>query len=165
MEPTHRVVPAGDGEAPTTVSIPGFLVDARAKGKKTFAPKKVDMQFIENHRDKNLYLEFHRDFIKVDYAQQSEALLQNFQTLLILEIVLLMGCDFDWGTKRPAGAAGGDGGAADLLPSGHGNDDGDDCFPRGNPGGNNVSSGETKVLGEGRCRPSSCCGRRRLGGR
>jgi hypothetical protein len=38
MITTHRVVPAanpaGDGNDPTTVSIPGFLVDARAKGKK-----------------------------------------------------------------------------------------------------------------------------------
>ena len=30
MEPTHRVVPAGDEEDPTTVSIPGILVDAKA---------------------------------------------------------------------------------------------------------------------------------------
>ncbi len=34
LVPDHRVVPAGDGEASTTVS--GFLVDAKAK-KKTFA--------------------------------------------------------------------------------------------------------------------------------
>ena len=58
MVPTFRVVPAGDGEAPTTVSIPGFVVDARVK-KKTFAPMNIDMQFIE--RQKNLYLELHRD--------------------------------------------------------------------------------------------------------
>ncbi len=32
MVPTHHVVPAGDGEDPTSVSIPGFLVDAKAKG-------------------------------------------------------------------------------------------------------------------------------------
>ena len=46
MVPTFRVVPAGDGEALTTVSIPGFVVDARVK-KKTFAPMDVYMQFIE----------------------------------------------------------------------------------------------------------------------
>jgi hypothetical protein len=38
MIPTHRNVPAansaGDGKHPTTFSIPGLLVDARAKGKK-----------------------------------------------------------------------------------------------------------------------------------
>jgi hypothetical protein len=72
--------------------------------------------------------------------------LQNFQTLLLLELSLLMG----WvAHPSPAGAAGGGGGAADLLPSCHGNDDGDDCFPRGKPQRNNVSSGETKVLSEG----------------
>jgi hypothetical protein len=45
----NRVVPAGDGEASTTVSVLGFLVDAKAK-KKTFAPQKVDLQFLENHK-------------------------------------------------------------------------------------------------------------------
>jgi uncharacterized protein (DUF4415 family) len=51
MVPTHRVVPAGDGEDPTSVSIPGFLVDPKAaKTKKTFAPIKVEMQFLENHK-------------------------------------------------------------------------------------------------------------------
>ena len=69
MVPTHRVVPAGDGEDPTSVSIPGFLVDPKAgKTKKTFAPIKVEMQFLENH--KKLYQELHRDFSKIDYAPQ-----------------------------------------------------------------------------------------------
>jgi hypothetical protein len=63
------------------------------------------MRFIGNH--KNLYLELHRDFSKVDYAPQSEASLQNIQTLIILEIGLLMGCDIDWGTAHPESAAGG----------------------------------------------------------
>jgi hypothetical protein len=31
----------------------------------------------------------------------------NFQTLLLLEIALLMGCDLDWGTANPEGASGG----------------------------------------------------------
>ncbi len=31
MEPTHRVVPAGYGEEPTTVSIPGFLVERQKR--------------------------------------------------------------------------------------------------------------------------------------
>jgi hypothetical protein len=38
MVPTHRVAPAGDGKDLTTVSIQGFLVDARAKCKTIFAP-------------------------------------------------------------------------------------------------------------------------------
>jgi hypothetical protein len=49
LVPDHRVVPAGDGEASTTISVLGFLVDAKAK-KKTFAPQKVDLQFLENHK-------------------------------------------------------------------------------------------------------------------
>jgi hypothetical protein len=83
MVPTHRAVPAGDGKDPTSVSIPGFLVDAKAKGKEIFAPVKVEMQFLENH--KNLYLGLHRDFSKIEYALQSEASLTNFQTLLIMK--------------------------------------------------------------------------------
>jgi hypothetical protein len=54
---------------------------------------KVEMQFVETY--KNLYLDLHRDFSKVENAPQSEASLQNFKTLLILEIGLLMGCDTD----------------------------------------------------------------------
>jgi hypothetical protein len=92
--------------------------------KKVFAPVKVEMQFLENH--KNLYLpgtvRLHRDFSKIEYAPQSEASLTNFQTLLIMEIGLLMGCDVDWGTANPASAA--NAGPA-ILPPAAGNDDGD----------------------------------------
>ena len=34
MVPTLRVVPSGSGEDPTTVSVLGFVVDVKAKGKK-----------------------------------------------------------------------------------------------------------------------------------
>jgi hypothetical protein len=78
LVPTHRVVPAGDGEASTTVSVPGFLVDAK-KTKKAYAPQQVDLQFLEHH--KTLYLELHHEFAKSDYAPQSEASLRNFKTL------------------------------------------------------------------------------------
>ena len=37
LVPNHRVVPAGDGEASTTISVPGFVVNAKLK-KKTFCP-------------------------------------------------------------------------------------------------------------------------------
>ncbi len=121
MEPTHCVVPAGDGEDPTTVSIPGYLVGAKAKGKKAFAPMKVVMPFLEHHR--NLYLDLHREFSKGDYAQQSEASLQNFQTLLIMELGLLMGNDIDWGSVNPKSAAGGNAGVDVIPPAG--NDDSD----------------------------------------
>jgi hypothetical protein len=60
MIPTPRVVPAGDGEHPTSVSILGFLVDAKAKAKKAFAHMQVEMQFLDTHE--NLYSKLHRDF-------------------------------------------------------------------------------------------------------
>jgi hypothetical protein len=100
LVPTHRVVPAGDGEASTTVSVPGFLVDAKAK-KKT--PQQVELQFLEHH--KTLYLDLHREFTKSEYAPQSEASLQNFKTLLMLEIAILMGCDLEWASGGSVGAA------------------------------------------------------------
>jgi hypothetical protein len=42
LVPKHRVVPAGDGEASPTISVPGFVIDAKLK-KKTFAPQKVEL--------------------------------------------------------------------------------------------------------------------------
>jgi hypothetical protein len=77
---THCVVPAGDGEDPTSVSIPGFLVDAKPKGKKAFAHVKVERQFLENHQNLYLELDRRRDFSKVEYALQSEASLQYCKT-------------------------------------------------------------------------------------
>ena len=101
LVPNHRVVLAGDGEASTTVSVPGFLVDAKSKSKK--APLQVDLQFVEHH--KTLYLDLHREFTKSEYAPQSEASLQNFKTLLLLEIAILLGCDLEWATGSSVGAA------------------------------------------------------------
>ncbi len=49
LVPNHSVVPAGDGEASTTISVPGFVVDAKLK-KKTFATQKVELQFLKNHK-------------------------------------------------------------------------------------------------------------------
>jgi hypothetical protein len=95
LVPIHRVVPAGDGEDSTTISVLGFVVDAKVK-KKTFAPQKVEVQFLENH--KTLYLDLHREFTKSEYAPQSEASLQNFKTLLMLEITILLGTDIEWAT-------------------------------------------------------------------
>ena len=100
LVPTHRVVPAGDGEASTTVSVTGFLVDAKAKKK---APQQVELQFLEHH--KTLYLDLHREFTKSEYAPQSEASLKNFKTLLLLEIAILLGCDLEWATGSSVGAA------------------------------------------------------------
>jgi hypothetical protein len=75
---THCIVPAGNGEDPTSISIPGFLVDAKIKAKRYSPPVKVEMQFLENH--KNLFLELHRDSSKIENALQSEASLHNCKT-------------------------------------------------------------------------------------
>ena len=120
MVPTYRVVPTGDGEGSTSVSIPGFIVDAKAKGKKAFAAQKVELQFLEPH--KTLYMELHRDFSKNDYAPQSEASLQNYQTLLMLEIKLLMGCDMEWGPASTGSVANAD---PPVLPAAASNADAD----------------------------------------
>jgi hypothetical protein len=58
--PFHRVVPAGDGEDTITISVQGFVVDAKAIKKKTFAPQKVELQFLENH--KSLYMDLHHEW-------------------------------------------------------------------------------------------------------
>ena len=102
LVPNHRVVLAGDGEASTSVSVQGFLVDAK-KGKKTFAPQQLELQFLQHH--KTLYLDLHREFTKSEYAPQSEASLQNFKTLLMLEIAILLGCDLEWATGSSVGTA------------------------------------------------------------
>ena len=65
---TPRVVPAGDGADPTSVSIPGFLFDAKAKAKKAFARMQVEMQFLDTHE--NLYLELHRDSARLHSNQK-----------------------------------------------------------------------------------------------
>ena len=119
LVPSHRVVPACDGEASTTISVPGFVVDAKLK-RKTFAPQKVELQFLENH--KTLYLDLHREFTKSEYAPQSEASLQNFKTLLMLEITILLGTDIEWATGSTGGAAVAD---PPVLAPGAAADDGD----------------------------------------
>ncbi len=54
----------------------------------------MDMQFLDHHRKQ--YLDLHADLIRIDYSQQSEAALTNLKALLLLEISLLHGCDYDW---------------------------------------------------------------------
>ncbi len=66
----------------------------RAGGKNTIIPLTLDVQFLEHH--KTQYLDLHRQFQKIDYLPQTQAALQNFKTLLLLEIQLLLGCDVEW---------------------------------------------------------------------
>jgi hypothetical protein len=54
---------------------------------------KVDMQFLDHHRKQ--YLDLRAELIQIDYSPQSEAALTNIKALLLLEISLLHGCDYD----------------------------------------------------------------------
>ena len=78
---------------------------------------KLDMQFLDHHRKQ--YLDLHAELSKIEYSPQSEAALTNFKALLLLEIVLLAGCDYDW--SPPAAGAG----AGAVLPAAARSDDGD----------------------------------------
>ena len=81
---THCVVPAGNGEDPTSISIPGFLVDAKQKAKRYSPLRKLKCSssgLTENLNHKNhLYLELHHYFSKVENVLQSEASLKNCKT-------------------------------------------------------------------------------------
>jgi hypothetical protein len=46
-----------------------------------------------DHKDQSL--EFHQELIKTNHGPQTNAALQNFKTLLELDISLLMGCDIE----------------------------------------------------------------------
>ena len=70
-------------------------------------------------------MELHGDFTKIEYAPQSEAQLQNFKTLLLLEVALLMGTDLEWATGGAAAASAGPSGGP-VLGSGAAGDDGED---------------------------------------
>jgi hypothetical protein len=57
----------------------------RAGGKNTSKPLTLDVQFLEHHTTQ--YLDLHRESPKIDYSPQTQAAaLQNFKTLLLLEI-------------------------------------------------------------------------------
>ncbi len=75
----HRVV-AKVEELSTDILIPGFS---------RLGPLKINLQFLEHHKDQ--FLEHHQELIKTNYGPQTNAALQNFKTLLKLEISLLMG--------------------------------------------------------------------------
>jgi hypothetical protein len=46
------------------------------------------MQFLDHHSKQ--FLDLQAELIKIDYSQQAEAALTNFNTLLLLEIALLL---------------------------------------------------------------------------
>ena len=108
-----RVIPVVEDD-PTDMSIPGFLPDWKSKKPKAVSLK-VELQFLEHH--KKLYVDLHRELIKTDYSPQSEAALQNFKTLMLLDISLLMGCDIEWAAPAPSISGGGANEAAILTSS------------------------------------------------
>ncbi len=92
-------------------------------------PLKINLQFLEHHKDQ--FLELHRELIKIKYAQQTNVALQNLKTLLELEISLLMDCDIEWGgepeVEAPAAEA--------VLGASAENDDNDVFCDEGGQGG------------------------------
>jgi hypothetical protein len=105
--PSHRVI-AQEEEQSTDIMIPGFIVDKNVRCSKKLGPSKINLQFLQHHKDN--YLELHHELAKISYSPQSDAALTNYKTLLELEISLLMGCNIKWGGAsdfvEPAAAAG-----------------------------------------------------------
>jgi hypothetical protein len=119
---TFRVIRAdADDEGDTCIQVSGFLAEWN-KSKKVLKSLKLDMQFLDHHRKQ--FLDLHADLSKLEYSPQSEAALTNFKALLLLEIALLSGNDFDW--SSPADTGKGGGAAIAVLTAGSGHDDADD---------------------------------------
>jgi hypothetical protein len=77
------------------------------KVKRLLPLRKLNFSFWNLEHHKTLYLDLHRGFTMSEYAPQSEASLQNFRTLLMLEISVLLGADIEWamGSSLAGGAA------------------------------------------------------------
>jgi len=117
-----RVIRAdASDEGDTYINVSGFLAEW-TKGRKNLRAMKLDMQFLDHHRKQ--YLDLHAELSKIDYSPQSEAALTNFKALLLLEIVLLSGCDYDWSTPAVGSVAGGA-----VLGAAAADDDADDSGP------------------------------------
>ena len=98
---TFRVLRAdATDEGDTCINVSGFLAEW-SKSKKVLKSLKLDMQFLDHHRTQ--FLELHADLSKIEYSPQSEAALTNFKVLLLLEIALLSGNDYDWSSPAVTG--------------------------------------------------------------
>ncbi len=75
------------GECKGKLYVAGFITEW--KGESTLNSLKIELQFLDHH--KMQFLDLHREMAKIEYSPQSEAALQNFKTLLLLEIALLLG--------------------------------------------------------------------------
>ena len=67
---THRVIPQVE-EQTMDIMIPGFIVDKSARGAKRLGPSKINLQFLEHHKEN--YLELHHDLAKISYSPQTDA--------------------------------------------------------------------------------------------
>ena len=85
------------------IHVSGFLTEC-SKSKKVLKTMKLDMQFLDHHRQQ--FLDLHAELSKIEYSPQSEAALTKFKALLLLEIALM--CAAEW-----RGRAGGGGGPED----------------------------------------------------
>ena len=59
-------------ELSTDILIPGFIVDASARGKHRLGPLKISLQFLEHHKDQ--FLELHQELIKTSILVLTTAL-------------------------------------------------------------------------------------------
>ena len=88
--PDFRVIRAdADDEGDTYIHVSGFLTECRewSKSKKVLKSMKLDMQFLDHHRQQ--FLDLHAELSKLENSPQSEAALTKFKALLLLEIALL----------------------------------------------------------------------------
>jgi hypothetical protein len=98
----YSVLPLSE-EQSTKQDVSCFITKLRASGKNTLKPLTLEVQFLEHH--KTQYFDLHRKLQKIDYSQQTQAALQNFKTLLHLEIQLLLGCYVEWSVPLPQASA------------------------------------------------------------
>ncbi len=89
---TYSVTPVNE-EQSTILDIACIVTEWKAKGKDRLSPITVDVQFLEHQ--KTQYVDLHSKLQKIEYSPQSEAALQHFKTLLLLEIGMLLSCDVE----------------------------------------------------------------------
>jgi hypothetical protein len=94
---------------------------------------------------------------KIEYSPQSEAALTNFKALLLLEIVLLSGNDYDWSSLAVKGG----GAAGAVLPAGSAHDDADESGAKAvaSPEGEAKAAADAASCGRGRRTCGDRCGR------
>ena len=148
---TFRVLRAdAQDEGDTCIHVSGFLAEW-SKSKKVLKSLKLDMQFLDHHRTQ--FLELHADLSKIEYSPQSEAALTNFKVLLLLEIALLSGNDYDWSSPAVTGEGGGASSA--VLPAGSTNDDADDSGDDADDSGAAVAAAAGAAAGAARAARAS----------